>query len=651
MTVSRVIVPTKARSAGRSWKLVTIAISGPDNVGKSTQIRLLGRRIGVAEVEPLDAYDPRWAHAHELGLAKWWFREVPLEEVVDVLVCSYLTRAASGVAAEVVRVLDRGMPMLEASVVATAAVREGLDYAGAAHRAGELLASYGQDLARARAGEWGVLLLHDIVAEKGAARALAREHSVTPVYTAYQRALNTHLHTLADEGRFAATIVVADRSILDAHQELGMLLRTQLGIPVPDVATRRVRVVALGGLSESGKSTAGAYLASRHGYARLKIDYLLQSAAARCGVTDVYALDEVGIAEMLALGLDTYCAAHHFQRYVSIESLHRSGMTAELGKLLGDRLTVVYLEARTSLREARGVDGPVDVQERDTVKLSRGADEIRRLADVVVDNNGPRVALYHTLDRIAVSKCWPAAEPRRVTVADLGLPTHLAGYLDALLTQVADPPEPLVSLLAVTGSGARGKYQHGWSDLDVLAVAELSQFADLQAALGRVADQLGGVKLGFTVLSAAECSSGVMTPRLLHTLALIGSGRLPVLWCTDRHILPSPEPDTDALASLQDGVAAGIEIRRQLLRAVPDLRSLFKVTALVAKVALRADGEEHPGDAEALEALLDRFPVSFPGLGTDLLQAARSDEQAAVKLARAVLAWWLATLPNATPSP
>jgi hypothetical protein len=273
------------------------------------------------------------------------------------------------------------------------------------------------------------------------------------------------------------------------------------------------------------------------------------------------------------------------------------------------------------------------------------------MADVVVDNNGPRVALYRALDHIAVSKCWSAAEPQRATVSDLGLPAHLAGYLDALLMRVTDPAEPLVSLLAVTGSGARGKYQHGWSDLDVLAVAELGELTDLQAALGQVADQLGGVKLGFTVLSAAECSSGVVTPRLLHTLALIGAGRLPVLWCADGLTLPTPDSDTDAFASLQDGVAAGIEIRRELLKTAPDLRSLFKVAALVAKVALRAEGEEHPGDAEALHALLGRFPASFPGQRVDLLRAARSDAQAAVKLARAVLAWWLATLPGADSSP
>lgn len=96
-------------------------------------------------------------------------------------------------------------------------------------------------------------------------------------------------------------------------------------------------------------------------------------------------------------------------------------------------------------------------------------------------------------------------------------------------------------------------------------------------------------------------------------------------------------------------MAAAIEIRRQLLRTRLDLRSLYKVTALAAKVGLRADGEEHPGDTEALHALVRRFPVSFTGLDPGVVAAARHDEQAATRLAHAVLAWWLAMLPAAGP--
>jgi cytidylate kinase len=411
-----------------------------------------------------------------------------------------------------------------------------------------------------------------------------------------------------------------------------------------------VQAVALGGLSESGKSTAGAYLAARHGYARLEIGYLIESAAARCGIADAYALEEAGIAEMLVLGLDAYCAAHRFQRHISTESLDRAGMTAELARLLGDHLTVIYLDASPGVREARGLAGPTDVRERDGTKRSQGAEHIRQFADVVIDNNGPRLALYRALDTIAASRRWPQATPRQASVAGLGLPPCLAAYLDALLARVADPAAPLVSLLAVTGSGARGEYQHGWSDLDVLAVGGQDKLGRLRAVLAELAGQLGGVKLGFTVVSEAECAAGAVTPRLLHTLALIGAGHLPVLWCDGSLTLPCPDQEADALASLGDGVAAAIEIRRQLLRSALDLRSLYKVTALVAKIGLRADCADYPGDAAALHSLMSQFPASFADLDHDVVAAARQDDQAATGLAHAVLAWWLSALPAAEPS-
>jgi hypothetical protein len=544
--------------------VVAVAVSGPDNVGKSTQIRLLARVDGVAEAGPLDAHDPRWAGAHALGLAEWWFQRAALEEVVDVLACSYLARSAAADSAGLVRLVDRGIPMLEASIVATAAVRERLGYQAAVQRARELLAGYRDDLEKAEAREWGVLLLHAAGPAAGTMRALAREQQVTPAYATYQRVLNDHLHALAGAGRFAQAIVVAGRPILDVQQELRGLLRGRLGLPVPGMA------------------------------------------------------------------------------------VHRAGVTAELAKLLGDHLTVLYLDASPGLREARGLAGPADVRERDAVKRSRGAERIRELADTVIDNNGPRLALYRALDKIA-SERWPPATPQRAAVADLELPSRLAAYVDALLARVADPAAPLVSLLAVTGSGARGKYQQGWSDLDVLAVAEQDTLSRLRAVLAELAGRLGGVKLGFTIVSEAECATAAVSPRLLHTLALIGAGRLPVLWCADTLTLPCPDQETDALASLSDGVAAAIEIRRQLLRTQLDLRSLYKVTALAAKVGLRADGEEHPGDTEALHELVRRFPASFTGLDPGVVAAARRDEQAATQLAHAVLAWWLAMLPATGP--
>ncbi|MDQ2873854.1 MAG: hypothetical protein M3Y33_03155 [Actinomycetota bacterium] len=276
--------------------MTVVALSGPDNVGKSTQIRLLARRAGMADLGALDAHDPRWASARSAGLADWWFSAAPISEVTDVLACSYLARAGLAGGEPGVRLADRGIPMLEATVVATAAVRGHLGHRAAADRAAQLLAPYRRELEQAEAAETGVLLLHDDDPEAGAARALARERQASARYGAYQRVLNAHLHSQARGGRFAVAITVGDRSILSVQHEIGVRLGELPGLEVPEVALQRVRVVALGGLSESGKSTAGHYLATRHGYARLKIGYLLAVAAARHQITDVYALDAAGIA-------------------------------------------------------------------------------------------------------------------------------------------------------------------------------------------------------------------------------------------------------------------------------------------------------------------------------------------------------------------
>jgi hypothetical protein len=573
-------------------------------------------------------------------------RPAPIAEVVDVLASSYLARSAADPGEGQVRLMDRGIPMLEASVVATVAVREGRDHRSATERAAQLLAPYQADLDAAEAAELGVLLLHDADPEASTACALAREVEVSPRYAAYESILGQHLAVQAAAGRFAETIVVGNRSILTVQQELGVLVR-RLGLTVPDVSLESVRVVALGGLSESGKSTAGHYLQVRHGHVRLKIGYLLRLAGELRGIADVYELDPTALAELLVEALEEFCAAHHFQRRVTIESLHRQEMTRELVKLLGPQLTVVYVDAEVSVREARGVHGPEDVRERDEVKRARGADRVQQLADLVVDNNGPRTALYHALDRLVVDDRWPLATPRLTTVAGLNLPAHLASYLEALIDRSTAGPLPLAVLLAVTGSGGRGKYQEGWSDLDVLLVAGADRIPELRATLADLAADLEGVKLGLTVLSDAECRAGALTPRLLHTLALIGSGQLPVLWCADHLRLPRPDDEANALASLGDGVAAAVEIRRLLVKTAIDLRALFKVTALLAKVVLRADGDQHAGDDEALHAFLAR-PRQLPGdLGEGIVERAHRDEAAAEALAAHVLACWLVTLPVA----
>ena len=190
--------------------LSVLAVSGPDNVGKSTQLRILARRIGpcAALAGSLDAYDPRWRTITALGMADWWFDQASIEEVADVLACSYLERARQAPSSGL-RLVDRGIPMLEASVAATAAAREELSSDAAEERARSILAAYDPDIREAESAEHSVVLLHQDDLDAGIAESLAREPSVSPVYAAYERHLHVQLGRLIAEGRFGARIVTA----------------------------------------------------------------------------------------------------------------------------------------------------------------------------------------------------------------------------------------------------------------------------------------------------------------------------------------------------------------------------------------------------------------------------------------------------------
>ncbi|WP_328954658.1 nucleotidyltransferase domain-containing protein [Kitasatospora purpeofusca] len=619
---------------------VTIAFSGPDNVGKTKQIGILARRLGPAghATGPLDDYDPRWDGIRAMGMGAWWFERGPVEEVADVLARSYLERSRRPATAPV-RLMDRGIPMLEASLAATVAVRERLSPGEAADRARKLLDPYAADVQAAEATEYGIVLLHDEDPVIGTSRSLSHERHVTPAYADYQRHLHLQMHRLVAEDRWAETVVIGERRVVAVQDEIRRRLHPIAPL-VPPRALPGLRVVALGGMSESGKSTAGEYLRVRHGYARLKIGYLIEDAAQRADIADPYEIPAVVRAELLVDGLDRFCAAHHFLDHVTIESLHDQDATAELRRMLGEQLTVVYVDATPEVRTERGTAGPEDVVERDAVKARRGAAGIASLAQEVIDNNHSRLHLERRLDGITLAHRWPLRRPATTPVNTLGLPVQLESYLSELLDRTTVQLPPVIDLLAVTGSGARGKYQHGWSDLDIFVVAEQASLPRLREALAELEAELGGVKLGLTVLTQDECRTGAVTSRLLHVLMLIGSGSLVPLWCRPGLALPAPDAAGDVAAGVEAGVQAAIEIRRQLLKGVPDLRALFKVTALLAKVMLRFEGTERASDDDALGVFLDREPAT----DADLRRQAREDRKKAVELANIVLGHWLATI-------
>jgi hypothetical protein len=236
--------------------LTTVAVSGPDNVGKSTQLRILARRLYPEGrlVGPLHEYEGRWATITTNGMASWWFTTATTTELADVLAISYIARHIAMTAGGF-WLIDRGIPMLEASLAATLSVRLDLDDGAGYDEALRLLRPYLDELRRCEARETGIVLLHSLDARDNAARSLAREVQASDTYRRYQHHLAVQVLRQAKEGRFAHTILVGERPIMAVQDELRAALH-KMGVACPPGLLSQARIVALGGMSESGKSTA-----------------------------------------------------------------------------------------------------------------------------------------------------------------------------------------------------------------------------------------------------------------------------------------------------------------------------------------------------------------------------------------------------------
>ncbi|PKP77134.1 MAG: hypothetical protein CVT81_11030 [Alphaproteobacteria bacterium HGW-Alphaproteobacteria-3] len=177
-------------------------------------------------------------------------------------------------------------------------------------------------------------------------------------------------------------------------------------------------VLALGGYSESGKSSSARYLSTR-GFARIKIAALYKRIYERVDT-------DLGFVAWSSW-IDTENPEWIGERFVdelraeaqrrsadrcTIESLYGDTLARELKRHFGDRFKVVFIdldhgtrlkrqmerEGLSTIDEARAMMEP-----RDEMKRRWGADRVRTLADIVLRNDGAISDLHLKLDGLVAS--------------------------------------------------------------------------------------------------------------------------------------------------------------------------------------------------------------------------------------------------------
>ncbi|AZS70577.1 hypothetical protein DDE74_06135 [Streptomyces lydicus] len=376
-----------------------------------------------------------------------------------------------------------------------------------------------------------------------------------------------------------------------------------------------VRVIAFGGLSECGKTTSAEFVRRTCGAQRLKIGFLLRQAAHRQGLADPYALSARRQAELLLGELNRFAESHVDTQLFTIESVHDDASIAELKQFMGDSLQIVYLDASFAVRVERSGTPAQAVAGKDEIKMSRGAHQVAALADHVIDNSGSIAALRARLQRIADP---PASAALRVaTPYGLGLPAAVAAAT-ADFTDTVRAYGPDVRLAALTGSPGEGTWIAGWSDLDLLVIAEHEVTDRIHAALDQYRTDLrDAASLGPTLVTPGEVTAGRLTPRLTFALHQLQQG-LPVLHAALDVELPTVTRDELALAAARELPQVILTMRRLRADAGPDtLRQLYKHLVLACRLLLREHNQWESGPDRILAAasrMPDLTAFSVPSL-------------------------------------
>ncbi|MEV6009171.1 DUF4254 domain-containing protein [Streptomyces sp. NPDC051976] len=412
---------------------------------------------------------------------------------------------------------------------------------------------------------------------------------------------------------------------------------------------RLVRVIAFGGLSECGKSTSAAFVQHTCAAQRFKIGYLLRQAAARLGLADPYALSPRRQAELLLDELNRFADSHVDTRLITIESVHDDASIAELKHLMADRLQIVYLDASFAVRVKRSGTAAHAVAAKDEIKMSRGAHQVAALADHVIDNSGSIIDLRARLRRIAAPSI--TAKPRTTTPYGLGLPGPVAAATSDFVDNLRACSQG-VRLAALTGSAGEGCWITGWSDLDLLVIADHSVAEQVGDALQQYAQSLAGAaSVGLTLATPHELRARRLTPRVAFALHQLQSDR-PVLYADPLLELPHITPHDLSLAAVQELPQVILTLRRLRAEAGPErLRQLYKHLVLACRLLLREHGMWETGPDQILAAAthLPGLPaVSVPTLAETATEWREGDRAQALALVLpavdALLAWYAAQL-------
>jgi len=314
-----------------------IAINSVYRVGKSQQIKLLQFYNGgsLNFTRPLIEYSSSWPKLKSHGMFNWWFREVEIDEFLNIVLESLNMRQSEFKSSDVV--LDRGTLMFKAVCAATISVRTGLKLLDSMK---EIDLRFAQGLSYRLNEEHNILLQSDLDYQRSINPYLSLLQNESNDFTEKENKFYLSYQNLLKEAvtiyfkNEAVDRITVDKPICEIQNELRLLLNKVADLTLPKICSGVKQVIGFGGLSECGKSSFAEHFYRNKGYYRLKLGYFVEILKRR---------GEKDTPESVAMEFLHFCKVHYYVEIFTIESLYEPYTPAFLKLLFGSRFKIAYI--------------------------------------------------------------------------------------------------------------------------------------------------------------------------------------------------------------------------------------------------------------------------------------------------------------------